>query len=658
MFRERAVGQLDLTGDMHRELTRINQQLDKIGDGNRYQRATAAFLGIGVALDAVARIGLTVASRLEGVARAGMRVEDTRAAWQAFLGSVTAVDERMRALSDFSKRNRIFNIADVEQAALYMQTVSRYSERALRAAGNAAALRGGDLNDAVTAMLAAARGELDPIERYGVTRPEIKKIMGLETLSYQTSQDLDTIWEGVLRLLEQKFNGGMDRMQQTTRGKLGAIANEWEQAQRQMAGEGFGGGMSKGLDSVLTKLQQMNADGTFRDIGEQLGGAMTLAVRYLEWWSKTPDAQLILGAARRLRQGTEAVVSSGSFVQDVFGGRYSPQIARMQSSRAWMNPMYGVSIRDNQASTYGPWAGLLGSPQDVIQYPFYGPTAGAGAPAMSSLERSKREQEAYWAAQGAIPRPGIANRMPGSPWGGPRTVTGAPPIEPSILGLDMDKQIDKVASSWDKLMLKVQTGAITMRQAIEEEFGKGTLATFDALTAAADPMANAMTEAIFGASKAQLHALGMTALKEGTYYLLKAAAIAAIPFMEGNASQMAAAGAGLIAFGGGLSAATGGGGGSATGSRSFGGVAGGGGGTTRISGSGGFASSASDGIRVLPSMPETRGPNVTINYPGTVIYGREGMRDFLQREMGPMMQDMLRSNQFRPSDIRRVTSAA
>ena len=93
-----------------------------------------------------------------------------RSTLEVVMGSAEAAQKRLDELSRFATRTP-FSLPEVVSAGVALETFGvrgAAADRALQGAGNAAYAFRTSLDQAITAMAAAGRGELDPIERFGI----------------------------------------------------------------------------------------------------------------------------------------------------------------------------------------------------------------------------------------------------------------------------------------------------------------------------------------------------------------------------------------------------------------------------------------------------------------------------------------------------------
>lgn len=260
-------------------LSQIDSKIDHITSTSRVTSASTAFVGLGVAVAGLSMVASRAKDGFESLLQAGMAAERTRATWNALLGSdQTLVEQRIKELEAFAAKAP-FTFSNIQQSAIHLQAIGRYSVDALKAFGDAAAIFNTSIDQATDAALMALRGKTEAIRGFGITTIDIEREMGHKIVeeNKRTAKDLDEMWTALIRLMERKGVDGMAKIMGTVSGQLTNLVDAWDRAKKKMGGELMEGAHT-GLESALSVLNRMLADGTFERAGQALGGTLARAM--------------------------------------------------------------------------------------------------------------------------------------------------------------------------------------------------------------------------------------------------------------------------------------------------------------------------------------------------------------------------------------------
>jgi hypothetical protein len=253
--------------------------------------------------------------------------ERYRLTLETVMGSAEAAQKRLNELTEFAQRTP-FNVAEVVRAGVALQTLGIRGEAAdfaLKAAGDAASVFGTSLNDAMTAMAAAGRGEMDPIERFGLqARTEGNKIvMTWEEAGKQMRASIDknnraAIVAATARAWRGIAGGGMDRLADSWDGMLSNLGDAWSNFARLIAESGPFEYLKQQLRDILGWVEQVKSDGRLDQWAQQIGAAITNAFQAIRQFvvgtEETP------GALQRIEAMFQRVSAVLSPVIERFGG--------------------------------------------------------------------------------------------------------------------------------------------------------------------------------------------------------------------------------------------------------------------------------------------------------------------------------------------------
>lgn len=236
---EKSLGSLDRTA------ARSQQSLAKMESGFQSFGKGAALLAGASALSAAFIQVTEAASRLQTAQAANDRIWGAQAAnmQEAAKASQAYGLSQAQYLQTAAKIGTQLQNLGMEQdsAAVSAQSLMRMGE-------NLAAVWGGDVPQAMTAISAALRGEFDPIENYGIG------IKAAEVASRQAAEGISKAQAIIDIAMEQSTDtiGAAAAAQDTYAGKQRALAASWEDAQAAI-GKGFLPAAGAAVD-MLTRL--------------------------------------------------------------------------------------------------------------------------------------------------------------------------------------------------------------------------------------------------------------------------------------------------------------------------------------------------------------------------------------------------------------------
>jgi hypothetical protein len=253
--------------------------------------------------------------------------ERYRLTLETVMGSAEAAQKRLDDLVEFAQKTP-FNVAEVVRAGVALQTLGirgAAADTALKAAGDAAAVFGTRLDEAMTAMSAASRGEMDPIERFGLqARTEGNKIvMTWEEAGKQMRATIDknnraAIVAATARAWRGIAGGGMDRLADSWDGMLSNLGDAWSNFARLIAESGPFEYLKQQLRDILGWIEQVKSDGRLDQWAQQIGAAITNAFQAIRQFvvgtEETP------GALARIEAMFTRVSAVLSPVIERFGG--------------------------------------------------------------------------------------------------------------------------------------------------------------------------------------------------------------------------------------------------------------------------------------------------------------------------------------------------
>lgn len=291
----------------------------------RAREATSAIAGLAGRLALLGAGGAYVFN--QQFVRGAADFERYRITLETVMGSADAAQRRLAELTEFAARTP-FNVAEVVQAGVALQTLGirgAAADRALTAVGDAAAIFGTSLNEAMTAFNATLRGEMDPIERFGIqARTEGERIVmqweenGRRMRATVDKNNRAAIAAVTSRALRGIAGGGMQRLSESWDGMVSNLGDAWQNFARRVAENGPFDWLKAQLQELLAWVDRMKADGSLEEWARATGQAITAAFQSVrDFLVGTEEAP---GFFQRLMAIFERISAVVSPLVNTFGG--------------------------------------------------------------------------------------------------------------------------------------------------------------------------------------------------------------------------------------------------------------------------------------------------------------------------------------------------
>jgi hypothetical protein len=259
------------------QMERLGAAMGRVANAAGQVATRLAAFGAGGALAAGAGIALAGRSALRGAAQ----MERFAITLEVVEGSAEAAERALAWVNDFATRTP-FELAEVTKAFVDIRNLGLDPTRgALQAAGDAASIMGTRFDEAVVAMSAALRGEMDPLERFGVfARTEGENIVlnwdahGRQMRAVVDKNNRAMLAQMIQTAWEQKFGGGMDRLSRSWDGMMSNLADAWARFQQMIMNSGVFDWLKDRLDRLLQQLGRMAADGTLQQWADRIAAAV------------------------------------------------------------------------------------------------------------------------------------------------------------------------------------------------------------------------------------------------------------------------------------------------------------------------------------------------------------------------------------------------
>jgi len=222
----------------------------------------------------------TAAIAARSVFKPAIEMETYNTQLAVLLGGLDQAKTRMADLASFAETTP-FELPEIVQASKTLEVLTQgaLSTRAgLTLVGNAAAAGGQSIQE-----LSVWFGRLYDGIQSG--RPVGEAMMRLQELGIitgaargriadlqKTNASASTVWSVVTREMD-RYNGMMEKGGATTAGRLSTLSDSWEAARRDI-GEAALPALSKAVEDLIAKIDELRASGKLKEWGEQAGAAL------------------------------------------------------------------------------------------------------------------------------------------------------------------------------------------------------------------------------------------------------------------------------------------------------------------------------------------------------------------------------------------------
>lgn len=257
-------------------------------------RAAEAGTRFGEAVAAFGQIGQSAAGALGGLAGAFNRqfiapaaeMERFRLSLAVLEGSSAQAQASLDWVWNFTTRTP-FGMAEVTRAFIDMRNLGiDPTQGALAAAGDAAAAMRTSYADAAGAITAAAGGNFDPLERFGITGSREGQRLTLrweqqrqEVVRSVDADDAAAIAGAVSDAMRQRFAGATAGLAATWSGMLAQLGGAWSRWTEMVMSSGVMQWLEGRLLSLLTWVAKLEQSGALQAWATQAGAAI---IRVLE----------------------------------------------------------------------------------------------------------------------------------------------------------------------------------------------------------------------------------------------------------------------------------------------------------------------------------------------------------------------------------------
>lgn len=220
----------------------------------------------GIAFAAGSKVVGGLADIAKSAMNAAQEMETYRTTLNTVLRDEDAAADMMRWATDFAAHTP-YNTGEVVEAVTKMEAYGFKSQTMLENIGNMASAMNRDLTTAVEAVYKASIGDMELMRNnFAITKELInekaEELYGKSVINASGAiKDAEAYNNAMLRLIEEKFSGGMERQSKTFAGIKSNIEDSWDAALRKLAGMDESGEIVEGgfMDRVKTGLSNFAA---------------------------------------------------------------------------------------------------------------------------------------------------------------------------------------------------------------------------------------------------------------------------------------------------------------------------------------------------------------------------------------------------------------
>lgn len=216
----------------------------------------------------------------------GSQFEQFEVQFQTLLGSADLAKQRLDELFTFARKTP-YELDTVVATAKSLEAYGIYSERYLRAAGDAAAAFGVQLQDAALAISQGMMGEMERLKMFGISSAQVAKKLGHE-IDRSTQEGIKETADAIVSLFEDKAAGGMDMLSETLVGKISNLKDQWTKFKLEVSDAGVFETVSDIMGVILERFEQFaGAEG--QEGAQAIGNLIADAL----WWAAESLATVV-----------------------------------------------------------------------------------------------------------------------------------------------------------------------------------------------------------------------------------------------------------------------------------------------------------------------------------------------------------------------------
>lgn len=298
------------------------------GLGNAARQATALAAGIGA-------IGtLAVGAGVRNLINVGADMEQYATTLEAVLGSSAHAESAMSWVSDFATRTP-YELAEVTDAFVKLNAYGIDATKgSLEAAGNAAAILGKPIEQAVEAIADAMTGENERLKEFGIRAEAVGDRFkyswmedGKQMTAFAEKNSRAQIEATLTGIWNRQYAGGMDKLSRTWRGVVSNLSDAWNRFNLAINNAGFFDHIKDRAAALLDYVNRIAASGQLDAIAKRISDGLVSGLKALETALVNIDWdaawQGIMTGAATVARLAEVFVS----VSDVIGGPVNGALA-------------------------------------------------------------------------------------------------------------------------------------------------------------------------------------------------------------------------------------------------------------------------------------------------------------------------------------------
>lgn len=273
----------------------------------------------GVAFAIGSKITQGFVSVAKSAINAASEMETYRTTLNTVLRDEDAAADMMRWATDFAAHTP-YNTGEVVEAVTKMEAYGFKSQVMLENIGNMASAMNKDLTTAVEAVYKASIGDMELMRNnFAITKEIIndkaEELYGKSVINASGAiTDAEAYNNAMLRLIEEKFAGGMEKQSKTMAGIKSNIEDSWQAALRKISGMDAAGEIVEGslYDRIRTQLGGFAAwfdDFTAGDTLDRWGANLGA------WWDAVYDKYSVLWSDMD-EEGARVVENFGTLIKE------------------------------------------------------------------------------------------------------------------------------------------------------------------------------------------------------------------------------------------------------------------------------------------------------------------------------------------------------
>jgi len=277
---------------------------------------------LGILLLAIKTAQVAFKSFIQQGVMANARMETLKMTLATTLKSMTKATEALAWAQEFAAKTP-FQIPEVVEATVRLETYGIKAKETLRLIGDMASTMGKPLMQAIEAIADAQTGELERLKEFGITKRQLIEA-GAKVNARGQIQDMKSVNDALIAIMEDRFAGGMERMSTTFQGIVSNLKDAWGTLQRQLAAPTFEV-IKDALKDVLGWVNKLRTEGKLDEwvnrVGQSIAKLVRIIIHLPEIFSLV--IQSFVAFVKKLGDwefASRALVEFGKFIVVAIGG--------------------------------------------------------------------------------------------------------------------------------------------------------------------------------------------------------------------------------------------------------------------------------------------------------------------------------------------------